>query len=147
MTKFIETTAGTYVNADSVGRIAPGRKGSGTCRITTKDGTDFEVWGEASDVVEKISATYVPARDGFFVLNDNVENCSLEDFKRWLTPVIAWRFTDADAYPVPVTVDGPWDGVDNPQLILQPDGSVVAVHDRSWKSLDEAYESLRGGDG
>lgn len=147
MTKFIETTAGTFINADYVDRVAPGLKGSGTCRIRTKDGTDFEAWGDASKVVEQVSATYVPAREGFALLNDNADSCTLEEFKRWLTPVIAWRFTSADPYPVPVTVEGPWDGVDNPQLILQPDGSVVSFGNRSWKSLDEAYESLRSGDG
>lgn len=142
MTKFIETTAGFFVAASSVGQIYRVKDSDTSCKIRTTDGHDYTAYGSANEVVELLGSTYIPAAPGFALVIADVRDCSLEDFKRWPTPVIAWRFNCDSSHPTPVTLEGPQDGAQGRSLIVQPDGSVVDAGGLYWPSLDEAYADL-----
>ncbi|HEX8443299.1 MAG TPA: hypothetical protein VF631_06605 [Allosphingosinicella sp.] len=60
-------------------------------------------------------------------------------------PVVLWGVLQ-DGSPVPITMSGVWDGVQNDNVfILHPDGYCSAL-ERSWTSLEEAVGEMKSMD-
>jgi hypothetical protein len=60
-------------------------------------------------------------------------------------PVVLWGVLQ-DGSPVPITMSGVWDGVQNDNVfILHPDGSCSAF-EKAWASLDEAVNEMKSMD-
>jgi hypothetical protein len=77
-----------------------------------------------------------PAAPGTFIVYAHKDSSSHR------VPVILWG-VQQDGSPVPITMSGVWDGVQNDNMfILHPDGYCSAF-ERSWPTLDEAVEDMK----
>lgn len=144
MTDFILTTSGAYFNAKDVDRISPAKGESKDSIIRLRgSGLEYAAWEKPDDLVQRLSFRYIPAHPGYALVARSTD-CTLEAFGRWLTPVIAWRFSADEGWPTPITAEGAWDDC-SPEtlLIVQPNGTVVHLGHCSWRSLDEAYAELK----
>jgi hypothetical protein len=156
MPNFIQTSSGSFVNADDVERISSADDDKDACRIVlrSRDGQDplaFRVWERATELAQRLGYQYVAAQPGYAVVHSYspklTPDWTIEDFKRWQTPVVAWRFSSDENWPTPITADGPWDGgTSDTHVLVHPNGSVVHLGNRSWESLDEAYASQKNPD-
>jgi hypothetical protein len=148
MPRFIEIASGSFINAYDIDRIdkARGKAGGSELRMRGRDGLAFSSYMSPDDLAELLGAEHVQAQPGFYLVNGDVsDDVSFEDFERWQTPIVAWRFAGLFTTPTPVTVDGAWDGVTDygRMLIIQPNGLVASPGNQSWQSLREAYDDLR----
>jgi hypothetical protein len=136
------------LNADDIDRILPGKDGKGSrLRLRGDEVAGFDAWETADELAASINAQHVHAHPGFLLVSGDVsDGCTYEMFERWQVPIVAWRISPSEVEPTPITVDGPWDGVSNSAncLIIQPNGIVCNVGNRSWPSLREAYDELTG---
>jgi hypothetical protein len=146
MAHFVETTSGVLVNMADVDRIYREENGGCRLRIRGSERSEFISYYDASDLTRMMSAQYVAALPGYFVVSGNLEpEDTFEQFCRWQAPVIAWQFSPAFDYPSPVTVDGAWDGNSDSgdMLIVQPNGYVVSIGNQGWQSLEAAFADLK----
>jgi hypothetical protein len=151
MAKFVKSATGTYINVDDIERISQSADDIG-CRVRLRstnegvDGAEFRFHESASDLASSLGAQYVAALPGYAVLSRQCHDRTFEQFARWQTPVVAWKFCAGEDWPTPVTIEGAWDGnTSDEMLVVQPDGSVISLADQLWKSIEEAYETLRKG--
>lgn len=88
------------------------------------------------EFVEGIIVSTHPAASGtYLVYADDVES----DHR---VPVLLWGVL-TDASLVPITFDGPWDGVHNKNsFVLHPDGKCTAFG-KSWDHLIDAIEEMK----
>lgn len=58
-------------------------------------------------------------------------------------PIVLWG-VQQDGSPVPITLSGVWDGVEDENMfVLHPDGYCSAF-EKSWPSLDQAVAEMKG---
>jgi len=147
MTKFVETLAGTFVSASEISRIISGKSKSGlSSLIRTRDDSgssvEFETLSSAQEIADWLNSTIIPAQPGYFLVHKIVGGATIEQFTRWATPIIAWRF-EAYGYPTPMTVEGPWNGEGECHLIIDPNGVVTYPGNGSFTTIEEAYEAMK----
>jgi hypothetical protein len=149
MIRFLEVSGGAFVAVSDIVRIVPidRKDGLKSCRVTVRAGRgeqDHDVLGSAGDIALQINRRIIPAEPGYALIGKAVEDCSLEDFVRWKTPIIAWGFGNRGDVPVPITADGAWDDT-RPELslILAPNGVVLDQGKQAFPSVREAYDELK----
>jgi hypothetical protein len=94
-------------------------------------------------VFENPILTYLPAAPGTFVLVAFLGLVVLEpgDDRYYKAAVIAWGLP-LDGVPIPITIEGPNDGMTDNLPILTPDGKVTQVADREYDNLDAWLATL-----
>ena len=98
---------------------------------------DYKLQGFENETYNEfmLVATH-PAHPGTFLVYANRDGSSHQ------VPVILWG-VQQDGAPVPITLAGVWDGVQNDNVfVLQPDG-YCSTSDQSWPTLAEAVEEVK----
>lgn len=105
-------------------------------RVTMQSGEIFEICEDSYDTIVHAAAHYVPAQDGFLLIEyrTNFGDSSQEGFFR--LPVLAWRVSDIGKTR-PVVSSGVCDIED--WFVISPDGTIF----NQWGDLRTEGEHLK----